>query len=297
MSEEAESILDTVLMFVRFYEQNEHFNLLTHKVGPGVVAVVMHNFSNFLGDLMGQKLIHRQKYGGKRLFPTMYMDKLRSIVNSIVVNRTDEYTGKMLKAPQETKPVTKTKKGKKTQGQVSKQQQQLDDKTSDDDIEIVSDTESCLTNKNDFTTLTSVMGQAYHLPSWHTSKSCYGRSKAEKDITDDVIQRIEEMRHTLEKHKRQITKLTSQNNTTKQQIKQINEHKVQPGVSGLKQSKMKLFVSMPIWDSLNHDSSDEEEDNGAQKPDSTQQGQLAVMEDWATFLVLAWCTRSLNVST
>ena len=171
VSEEAESILNTVLMFMRFYEQNEHFDLLTHEVGPGVVAVVMHNFSNFLGDLMGQKLVHRQKYGGKRLFPTMYMDKLRSIVNLIVVDRTDEYTGKMLKAPQETKPVTKIKKGKKTQGQDSKQQQQQqDDEISDDDIEIVSDAESCLTNENNFTTLTSGMGQAYHPPSRHTSK-------------------------------------------------------------------------------------------------------------------------------
>ena len=206
VSEEAESILDAVLMFVQFYEQNEHFNLLTHGVGPGVVAVVMHNFSNFLGDLMGQKLVHGQKYGGKRLFPTMYMDKLRSIVNSIVVDRTDEYTGKMLKAPQETKPVTKTKKGKKTQGQDSKQQQQQqqDDETSDDDIEIVFDTESCSTNKNDFTTLTSGMGHAYHLPRHHTSKSCYGRNKGKKDATDDVIQRIEGMRRTLEKQKRQL---------------------------------------------------------------------------------------------
>ena len=194
---------EAVLMFVRFYEQNEHFDLLTHGVGPGVVAVVMHNFSNFLGDLMGQKLVHRQKYGGKRLFPTMYMDKLRSIINLIVVDRTDEYTGKMLKAPQETKPITKTKKGKKTQGQDSKQQQQQqDDETSDDDIEIVSDAVSCLTNENDFTTLTSGMGQAYHPPSRHTSKSLYGRSKGEKDATDDVIQRMEEMRHTLEKQKR-----------------------------------------------------------------------------------------------
>ena len=152
MLEEAESRLDAVLMFVWFYEQNEHFDLLTYGVGPGVIAVVMHNFSNFLGDLMGQKLIYGQKYGGKRLFPTMYMDKLRSIVNSIVVDRIDEYTGKMLKAPQETKPVTKTRKGKKTQGQDSKQQQQQqqDDETSDDDIDIVSDTESCSTNENDF---------------------------------------------------------------------------------------------------------------------------------------------------
>ena len=273
VSEEAESILDAVLMFVRFYEQNEHFNLLTHGVGPGVVAVVMHNFSYFLGDLMGQKLVHRKKYGGKRFFPTMYMDKLRSIVNLTVVDCTDEYTRKMLKAPQETKPVTKTKKGKKTQGQDSKQQQQQqDDEISDDDIEIVSEAESCLTNENDFTTLMSGMGQAYHLPSRYTSKSHYRRNKGEKDTTDDVIQRIKELRHTLEKQKRQINKLTSQNNAAKQQIKQISGRKVQPGVSGLKQSKIKSFVSTQIRESLNLDSSDEEEDMGARKLDSTQQG-------------------------
>ena len=80
------------------------------------------------------------------------------------------------------------------------------------------------------------------------------------------------MTRTLEKQKGQINKLTSQNNATKQQIKQINECKVQPGVSSLKQSKIKSFVSTQIQDSLNLDSSDEEEDNGAWKPDSTQQG-------------------------
>ena len=80
------------------------------------------------------------------------------------------------------------------------------------------------------------------------------------------------MRHTLEKQKRQINKLTSQNNTAKQQIKQISGCKVQPGVSSLKQSKIKSFVSTQIRESLNLDSSDEEEDIGAQKPDSTQQG-------------------------
>ena len=114
------------------------------------------------------------------------------------------------------------------------------------------------------------------------------------------------MRHTLEKQKRQINELTSQNNAAEQQIKQISERKVQPGVSGLKQSKIKSFVSTQIRDSLNLDSSDKEENNGAWKPDSTQQGatgsdagsgRLAAMQDRATFLVLVWCTRSLNIST
>ena len=58
VSDEAECLLDGVLMFVRYYETNKNFDLLTHGMGPGIVAVVMHNFSQFMGDLMGQKLDH-----------------------------------------------------------------------------------------------------------------------------------------------------------------------------------------------------------------------------------------------
>ena len=106
------------------------------------------------------------------------------------------------------------------------------------------------------------MGQAYHPPSHYTSQLCYGRNKGKKDTTDDVIQRIEEMRCTLEKQKRQINKLTNQNNAAKQQMKQISGCKVQPGVNGLKQSKIKSFMSTQIRESFNLDSSDEEEDMG-----------------------------------
>ena len=47
VSEDAETLLDSVLMFVRYYKTNETFDLLTHGMGPGLVAVVMHNFSQF----------------------------------------------------------------------------------------------------------------------------------------------------------------------------------------------------------------------------------------------------------
>ena len=101
VSDVAETLLDAVLLFVRYYEQNEEFDLLTHGMGPGLVSVVMHNFSDFLGDVMGQKLDHNTRYRGKRLYPQMYMEKMRKIVNSIVVDKTDEYTGKMLKGQEE----------------------------------------------------------------------------------------------------------------------------------------------------------------------------------------------------
>ena len=97
ISDEANTFLETVLMFIRYYEQYEHFDLLTHGMGPGLVAIVMHNFSDFMGELMGQKLDHNATYHGKTLLPNMYMDKLCKIINSIVVDKQDEYTGKMLK--------------------------------------------------------------------------------------------------------------------------------------------------------------------------------------------------------
>ena len=111
VSEDAETLLDTVLMLVRYYETNETFDLLTHGMGSGLVAVVMHNFLPFLGDLMGQKLDHATQYRGERLFPNMYMDKLRNIINSIVVDRADEYTGKLVKG-QESYNKSNTKKKK-----------------------------------------------------------------------------------------------------------------------------------------------------------------------------------------
>ena len=114
VSEDAETLLDSVLMFIRYYETNETFDLLTHGMGPGLVVIVMHNFSQFLGDLMGQKLDHATQYRGKRLFPNMYMDKLRNIINSIVVDRADEYTGKLVKGQEDKSDNKSDTKKKKT---------------------------------------------------------------------------------------------------------------------------------------------------------------------------------------
>ena len=75
VSDAGKTLLDAVLMFVCYYEQNEEFDLLTHGMGPSLVSVVMHNFSEFLGDVMGQKLEHNTRYRGKRLYPQMYMEK------------------------------------------------------------------------------------------------------------------------------------------------------------------------------------------------------------------------------
>ena len=91
-------------------------------MGPGLMVIVMYTFLQFLGDMMGQKLDHTTQYHGKRLFPNMYMDQLRNIINSIVVDRADKYTGKLVKG-QENKADNKSDtKKKKTSKKHSHQQ-------------------------------------------------------------------------------------------------------------------------------------------------------------------------------
>ena len=238
VSEDAETLLDSVLMFVRYYETNETFDLLIHSMGPGLVVIVMHNFSQFLGDLMGQKLDHATQYHGKRLFPNMYMDKLRNIINSIVVDRADEYTGKLVKGQEDKSDNKSDTKKKKTSKKHSHQQEDtmkfvVDDSDSEE-IEVLTD--SCFKNENDFTTLTSSSGTAYHPPSKHTTKSRYGMRGGD----DDIVRWIEMMQCTLQEQKKQINKLTTENSEAKDKLKKLHAHK-----KPLKQSNLKTFLSTP----------------------------------------------------
>ena len=185
VSEEAVSLLDAMLMFVRYYEQNEEFDLLTHGMGPGLVSVVMHNFSEFLGDITGQKIHHNIKYRGKRLYPQMYMEKMRKIVNSIVVDKTDEYTGKMLKGQEDrSAPKAKAKTAKATKKK-NTEKAVADETSSSEEVEILSDVSgACSDNENNFSTLTSSWGTSYHPPSKATGKSRFGKKE---DNDDDIV--------------------------------------------------------------------------------------------------------------
>ena len=271
VSDEATTLLEAVLMFIRYYEQSEHFDLLTHGMGPGLIAIVMHNFSAFMGDLIGQKINHNATYHGKRLFPNMYMEKLPKIVNSIVVDKNDDYTGKMLKEQQLEKRKKKKKKKntctrrRKLSPPAQKKHQTkvpVADESGSDDIEVLLD-DSCSSNENDFTTLTSSHGQAYHPPSRVTSKSRYGK----KSDDDDIIHRIEQMRKTLERQKKQITKLTSENNEAKEKLKNMRSRDTSP-LERLKKTSLKAFTSTNLGSVLAESSDDAE--NYPKQPDSTQ---------------------------
>ena len=270
-SDVTETLLDAVLMFVRYCEQNEEFDLLTHGMGPGLVSVVMHNFSDFLGDVMGQKLDHNTRYRGKRLYPQMYMEKMRKIVNSIVVDKTDEYMGKMLKGQEEKQDKAVPKKIKNPRPTKKKQQDKAepDEASSSDDIELLSDG-SCSENENDFSTLTSSWGTAYHPPSKQTSKSRF----AKKDNDDeDIVQCIEDMRTRLDRQKHQIDKLTSENEAVKEKLRKWHSRNVAPPVVGKggngKQASasLKQFVGSQCAEITTVDSSEDEKME--KHPDST----------------------------
>ena len=258
--EDAETLLDSVLMFVRYYETNEIFDFVTHGMDPGLVVIVMHNFSQFLGDVMGQKLDHATQYCGKRLFPNIYMDKLRNIINSIVVDRADEYMGKLVKGQEDKSDNKSDTKKKETSKKHSHQQADktkfvVDDSDSEE-IKVL--TNSCSENKNDFMMLTSCTGTAYHPPSKHTTKSRYGKRGGD----DDIIRQIEMMQHTLQEQKKQINKLTTENSEAKDKLKKLCVHK-----KPLKQSSLKTFLSTPLVDV---DSSDENALDDNKIPDSMQ---------------------------
>ena len=60
------------------------------------------------------------------------------------------------------------------------------DDSNSEEIEVLTD--SCSENENDFMTLTSSTGTAYHPPSKHTTKSHY-----QKRGGDDIVRRIDSM--------------------------------------------------------------------------------------------------------
>ena len=133
---------------------------------------------------MGQKLDHATQYRGKRLFPNMYMDKLRNIINSIVVDRADKYTGKLVKGQEDKSDNKSDTKKKKTSKKHSHQQADktkfVVDNSDSEESKVLTD--SCSEKENVFTTLTSSSGTAYHPTSKHTTKSRYGKRGGDNDI-------------------------------------------------------------------------------------------------------------------
>ena len=309
VSEETQTLLDAVLMFVRFYETNEHFDLLTHGIGPGVVAVVMHSFSEFMGDLMGGRLDHGLRYSGKRIFQHMYFEKLKAVVNSIVVDEKDQYSGKLAKkadllsAPQQAAPKKKTTSASASASTSAAASKVIcvDDK-SDDDEEggEISDgqSETCSVNENDFTTLTSSDGRAYHPPKRTTVRSKYAAGKSGEEAVELMEQAASKFQKKIDSQARIISRLTAENLAARDKLKNIDGQTTPPGLATTssniiaapkkqKGNKAKLhgFVSTQFVHDTGLYSDDEEmtvdltPDADGVKPDSTQSAKASVISD------------------
>ena len=307
VSEETLTLLDAVLMFVRFYETNEHFDLLTHGIGPGVVAVVMHSFSEFMGDLMGGRLDHGLRYSGKRIFQHMYFEKLKAVMNSIVVDEKDQYSGKLAKkadllsAPQQAAPKKKTTSASASTSAAASKVICVDDK-SDDDEEggEISDgqSETCSVNENDFTTLTSSDGRAYHPPKRTTVRSKYAAGKSGEEAVELMEQAASKFQKKIDSQARIISRLTAENLAARDKLKNIDGQSTPPGLATTsadiiaapkkqKGNKAKLhgFVSTQFVHDTGLNSDDEEmtvdltPDADGVKPDSTQSAKVSVISD------------------
>ena len=292
VSTEAEILLDAMLMFVRYYETNEHFDLLTHGIGPGVVAVVMHSFSEFMGDIMGTRLDCGVKYSGKRLFQHMYFEKLKNIVNSIVVDETDQYSGKLQKRQEDkvgsSAPQGGKKKGKHQKSEVTvSSEDKCDEKTDDEDevVEVSDDNMSCSSNENDFSTLTSTDGNSYHPPSRRTAKSKYaGGGKSGDEAVELMEKAASKFQHKIDSQQRTIDKLMSENNSACEKLKEFRAHHLDAPIvastSGStvietkkkkKQSKIVGFIPTQLLnDGDLGATTDDEVMSIDEKPDSTQ---------------------------
>ena len=86
VGEGAKTIQDAILMFEHYYENNEQIDYSTHGIGPGIIALVLHLFMEFLGLLVNQKLDHSIT-GPTTMTPlSVYVEKLRDIVSTVVTD-------------------------------------------------------------------------------------------------------------------------------------------------------------------------------------------------------------------
>ena len=97
VSTEAKTILEALLMFERFYECNEMFDLYTHGIGPGIVGVVIHKLIDYLGSVVREKLKHDKRVIVQVSPLCSYVLKLKAVVNTVVVDEVLDATGRLKK--------------------------------------------------------------------------------------------------------------------------------------------------------------------------------------------------------
>ena len=276
-------------MFERYYEMNEAFDLYTHGMGPGLVGMVVHALMDFLGPLVNVKMDHSAS-GSEHGTPlSVYVTKLRDIVNSVVCDATEESSGRLEKVDEakSTKESAKTKTRVKTK-QTDRKAVEVTEVLEDSEAEEDRDNDEvfsvhCSEDELDFKLLTSTDGLEYNPPNKTKKTSKYSHKAPGAEISksfEQLKEMIDKQQEKLDTQSATISRLTRENTTARNKLNKLVSGP-QPSAesttggkkksSVTKQKPFEGFLATPIGKDLDSSSDDEiQEVNSAEKPDSTQ---------------------------
>ena len=148
------TIHEALLMFMRYFETNETFDLLTHGMGPGLLGLVIHALIEFLGpNVCSIKADCNTTPTVAAMHLGSYVAKINDIVETVVVDETDPVSGKLAKKSEDKVVKPKKVKTKVTERRVQKQDTPTPSSDEDDAVEVEDDDGSCSSDEAAFSTL------------------------------------------------------------------------------------------------------------------------------------------------
>ena len=226
---EAKTILEALLMFERYYENCEMFDLYTHGIGPGIVGIVVHKLIDYLGGVCKEKLRHDKQTPLSYAPLAVYVSKIKSIVGTVVVDDVEEGTGRLKKADEvkkaaavvveTTKPTDAPKVKKKTnikhterkRHQVSSSVHEVQVVDSDSSESSESSGVSCDSDEKQFTTITSPQGLSYKPPDKHLKPSRYSGKKEEVVSIETMEKQLNNLKSVFKQRETEVAKLKREN--------------------------------------------------------------------------------------
>ena len=277
------TIQDALLMFMRYYETNETFDVLTHGIGPGVLGLVIHLLIEFLGTGVCSMLADSETdVTVTPIHLSTYVAKLRQIVATVVVDATDPVSGKLVKTTEEKCAQKKKVKTRTTERKPTPSTSKLDtpsasdEDASDDD----QDSSSCTSGEADFTTLKNTTGLEYKPMSKKKEPAKFGvkRNRTRENTLDDLIARAETMKKTYSDQKSTIARLKREKAAALKALDEFEKSEKDAGTKEVKEmrpskkKKTSTTVSVPAPSPFVTDSLEAYlggDSDGDFKPDST----------------------------
>ena len=239
VSSEAKTILEALLMFERYYENCEMFDLYTHGIGPGIVGIVVHKRIDYLGGVAKEKLKHDKQSPLNYAPLSVYVSKIKSIVGTVVVEEVEETTGRLKKADEvkkaaaveTTKPMDAPKVKKRTnikhterkREHVSSSVNEVQVVDSDSGESSDSSCVSCDSDEWQFSTITSPQGLAYQPPDKHLKPSWYSDKKEEVVSIETMEKQLNTLKSVFKQRETEVAKLKRENKQALDRLDQLGK--------------------------------------------------------------------------